>query len=152
MENNEFNCSICLEKINDMNFVFDDIFECIHSHNVCSNCMNKIDKCPLSRSKKKPIKNNYSQLTIYDKYDILIGIINSEESKKLQGKTLHTFIEQSNLAEDMNLYEFISLKTSNIDKTYAKYFKNIFISGKKNYLAMDNDWDFTCSILMKLYH
>ena len=153
MENNELNCSICLENLNDNNFVFDDIFECIHSHNVCSNCLNKIDKCPICRAKKKPIKNNnYSKLTIYDKYDILIGIINSNESKKLNGKTLHTFIEQSNLAEDMNLYEFISSKKSKIDKTYTKYFKNIFIEGKKNYLAMDNNWDFTCSILMNLYH
>ena len=74
MENNNLNCSICLEDLNDKNFVFDEIFECIHSHNVCSNCLNKIDKCPLCRAKKKPVKNNYSKLTIYDKYDILIGI------------------------------------------------------------------------------
>jgi len=36
MENNEFNCSICLEKINDMNFVFDDIFECISTIKYCA--------------------------------------------------------------------------------------------------------------------
>ena len=77
MENDEFNCSICLEKINDMNYVFDDIFKCIHSHNVCSCCIEKIDICPLCRADKKDI--NYSNYSLEEKHKFLIEIIESED-------------------------------------------------------------------------
>ena len=142
-------CSICFEKIN-MNFVFDDIFECIHSKDTCSCCIEKIELCPLCRADKKHI--NYSNYSLEEKHKFLTEIIDSEECQNLNGKKLHTFIEQANLAEDMNFYEFISSKTSQIDKTYTIIFKEIIIQKKKNFLAMDNNWDFTCSILMSLYH
>jgi len=142
-------CSICFEKIN-MNFVFDDIFECIHSKDTCSCCIEKIELCPLCRADKKHI--NYSNYSLEEKHKFLTEIIDSEECQNLNGKKLHTFIEQANLAEDMNFYEFISSKTSQIDKTYTIIFKEIIIQKKKNFLSMDNNWDFTCSILMSLYH
>jgi len=143
-------CIICFHNLNTENIVHSQIFECTHSKNTCSCCIEKIDKCPLCRADKKHI--NYSNYSLEEKHKFLTEIIDSKECQNLDGKKLHTFIKQANLAEDMNFYEFISSKTSQIDKTYTIIFKEIIIQKKKNFLSMDNNWDFTCSILMSLYH
>ena len=147
-------CSICFIDINSNNMVNNQIYQCSHSKDFClcciKKCIEKFDTCPLCRAPKKHL--DYSTYSLEEKHKFLIEIIESKECKNLEGKNLHTFIEQANLAEDMNFYEFISSKTSTIDKTYAKYFKNIFILGEKNFYQMTNNWDFTCSILMSLYH
>ena len=147
-------CSICFIDINSNNIVNNKIYQCSHSKDFClcciKKCIEKFDTCPLCRAQKEPL--DYSTYSLEEKHKFLIEIIESDESKNLDGKNLHTFIEQANLAKDMNFYEFISSKTSEVDKIYTEYFKNIFIKGNKNYLGMNNNWDFTCSILWRLYH
>jgi len=153
-EESKSTCSICFIDININNIVNNKIYKCIHSQDFClcciKKCIEKFDTCPLCRAQKKPL--DYSTYSLEEKYQILIDIIDSEECQHLNGKNLHTFIEHANLDKDINFYEFISSKTSEVDKIYTEYFKNIFIKGNKNYLGMNNNWDFTCSILMKLYH
>lgn len=147
-------CSICFIDINSTNIVNNQIYQCNHSKDFClcciKKCIEKFDTCPLCRAQKKLL--DYSTYSLEEKHKFLIEIIESEDCRNLDGKKLHTFIEQAKLAEDMNFYEFISSKTSEVDKTYTSNFKNIIIQKKKNFQLMEQNWDFTCSILMNLYH
>ena len=153
-------CIICFNHCTQKTIVFN----CNCSKNICGNCETKINKCPYCRNEKItdvqiPLIEDYTHLSLIDKYNKLHNIIKNEQSMSGNTRELYSFFIGANLKNDREFIEFISSQNTSIDKIYVKYFNEIFIGvpennniKKKYFMLMDEDWDFITCILMNLYH
>lgn len=142
-------CPVCYNDCIEENFYITDC-----NHKFCNICLNKLDKCPFCRKSinKKNKINNTTEITNDNYLDILISILESDESKNL---TLSS--------ELINIVKFILdsedimtvLMTSSHRLLYC--FKNVYLycivqnrSYFKNY--PDKYEDFALAWLHYLYH
>ena len=68
-------CPVCYEEIKII-----PTFECTNGHVICSNCIPKLDKCPICRNNSMPVRSSKSEEIILE----VIGLLSENMPEKPQ--------------------------------------------------------------------
>ena len=68
-------CPVCYEEIKIV-----PTFECTNGHVICSNCIPKLDKCPICRNNSMPVRSSKSEEIILE----VIGLLSEDMPEKPQ--------------------------------------------------------------------